>query len=285
MSKILTYLLALTLAMLIVSCKSNNKTKEIAVAKVYDKALYPSDLAGIFPDGVSKSDSLQLLKAHVERWVRRQLMLNRAEKNLTSEQKDVSQQIEDYRSSLLIFKYEQEYVQQRLDTVVSRNEVESFYRSNLDNFTMNENLVKALYIKLPKGNTYNDRIKTLYKSLKEDDIKALDNLAYQVAIKYDYFSDDWVPFTKITKELPATIENQDDFLRRNRTIEMEDDKYIYLVSIREVTFKGQISPLSYEFENIKSIILNKRKQKLISDLEIKIYNDARNHNHFQINIE
>ncbi len=285
MNKPILPFIIIALGCIVLSCQNATNNKEKPIATVSDKALYPSDVAEIFPEKVSKTDSLQLLKAHVERWVRRQLMLNRAEKNLTNEQKDVTQQIEDYRSFLLIFKYEQEYVRQRLDTAISRTEIESFYRSNLDNFVLNDNLVKALYIKLPKENTYNDRIKTLYKSQKEDDIKALDNLAYQVAIKYDYFNDSWVPFARITKELPGAIDNPDEFLKRNRTIEMEDDKFIYLVSIREVSLKGQTSPLHYEIENIKSIILNKRKQKLISDLEIKIYNDARNHNQFQINVE
>jgi hypothetical protein len=280
------FLASSIIAMLFLSgCSNNKQSKEVALAKVFDKALYPTDVEGIFPENISADDSLQLLKAHVDRWIRRQLMLNRAEKNLNNEQKDVSKQIDDYRSFLLIFKYEQEYIRQKLDTNISYSEVEAFYRQNTDNFILNESLIKALYIKLRKDNTYIDRFKNLYRSQKEDDIKALDNLAYQVAIKYDYFNDSWVPFSKISKELPSPIDNIEDLLRRSRYIEMEDDNFVYLVSIRESILKGQVAPLIHEKENIRSIILNKRKQKLISDLEIKIYNDARNHQHFTINIE
>jgi hypothetical protein len=273
------------ISMLLSACSTNNQSKEVALAKVFDKALYPTDVEGIFPENISTDDSLQLLKAHVDRWIRRQLMLSKAEKNLNNDQKDVSKQIDDYRSFLLIFKYEQEYIRQKLDTNISFSEVESFYRQNTDNFILNESLIKALYIKLRKDNTYIDRFKSLYRSQKEDDIKALDNLAYQVAIKYDYFNDSWVPFSKISKELPSSVENVEDLLRRNRYIEMEDENFVYLVNIRESMMKGQVAPLSHEKENIRSIILNKRKQKLISDLEIKIYNDARNHQQFTVNIE
>lgn len=271
--------------LLISGCTGKKQGKEVALAKVFDKVLYPSDVEGIFPENISSDDSLQLLKAHIDRWIRRQLMLNRAEKNLTNDQKDVSKQIDDYRSFLLIFKYEQEYIRQKLDTNISFSEVESFYKQNTDNFILSESLVKALFVKLRKDNTYIDRFKNLYRSQKEDDIKSLDNLAYQVAIKYDYFNDNWVPFSRISKELPSPIDNVEELLRRSKNIEMEDENFVYLVNIRESILKGQVAPLTHERDNIRSIILNKRKQKLISDLEIKIYNDARNHQQFTVNIE
>ena len=90
-----------------------------------------------------------------------------------------------------------------------------------------------------------------------------------------------MPFNEIQRQFPYPLENPDDYLKSKRTIEMEDGNYVYLVNIRGVMFNGQISPLDYERTNIKSIILNKRKQKLISDLENKIYNDALDHKRFQ----
>jgi hypothetical protein len=271
----------LTIAMLTGACKSKNNNSK-PIAKVYDKYLYESDIEGIFPANASKTDSMQILMAYVDRWVRKQLLLNRAERNLTDKQKNVTNQLEDYRSSLLIFKYEQEFIRQKLDTVISNDEVEAFYKENNSNFTLNESIIKALFIKIRLDDPYYERIKGLYKSNKEDDIKTLDNLAYQVAIKYDYFNDKWIPFSRILRELPEPLNNHESFLLNNRSVEMKDDVHAYLVSFRDVIHKGQQSPLIYEKENIQSIILNKRKQKLITDLETKIYIDARNHNHFSV---
>lgn len=255
------------------------------MARVYDKYLYVSDVQNIFNGSMTGADSLQVLKAFVDRWVRKQLMLNRAEKNLSPEQKDVSQQLDDYRSSLLIFKYEQEYIQQRMDTFVSASELEKYYTDNLSNFTLNENVVKALFIKIRKDDTYYERIRMLYRSDKEDDIKTLDNLAYQVAIKYDYFNDMWVPLSRILREFPEPIENVDVILTRSKHIEYEDETFAYLLNVRDIARKGETSPFSYEKNNVRSILLNKRKQRLIMDIEAKIYNDARNHNHFNIYVE
>ncbi|HOP02981.1 MAG TPA: hypothetical protein PL017_00280 [Tenuifilaceae bacterium] len=270
---------------LIWSCIKNQNKEQEPLARVYDKYLYVSDVQNIFNGSMTGADSLQVLKAFVDRWVRKQLMLNRAEKNLSPEQKDVSQQLDDYRSSLLIFKYEQEYIQQRMDTFVSASELEKYYTDNLSNFTLNENVVKALFIKIRKDDTYYERIRMLYRSDKEDDIKTLDNLAYQVAIKYDYFNDMWVPLSRILREFPEPIENVDVILTRSKHIEYEDETFAYLLNVRDIARKGETSPFSYEKNNVRSILLNKRKQRLIMDIEAKIYNDARNHNHFNIYVE
>lgn len=264
------------------SCDVSPKKNGVLVARVHDKSLYLSDVEEIFPENVSPADSIQLLMAYADRWVRKQLLLNKAERNLNVMQKDVAKQIEDYRSSLLIFQYEQEYIRQKLDTIVGDDEIELFYTENSSNFILNESVVKALFIQIPTDSPYFDKIKGLYKSNKEDDIKELDNIAYQVAIKYDYFNDKWLPISRILRELPEPIKDPEAFLLYNRSIEMSDAASTYFVSFRDMMRQGQQSPIEFEKENIKSIIINKRKQNLVMDLESKIYTDARNYNHFNI---
>jgi hypothetical protein len=259
--------------------KKNNNNK--IIARVYNKNLYLTDIKDIFPKDMNSEDSVQILMAYVDRWVRKELLLYRAEKNLTESQQNVSQQLEDYRSSLLVFKYEQEFIRQKLDTVVSFNEIEEFYNENKTNFILDESLVKALFIKIRLDDPYFEKIKSLYKSNKEEDIKELDNLAYQVANKYDYFNDKWIPFSRILREIPEPLNNPEAYLLSNHSIDMNDGTHAFLVSFRDILHKGQQSPLDYEKDNIQSIILNKRKQRLVIDLETKIYNDARNYNHFE----
>ena len=75
-------------------------------------------------------------KDFIEKWVRNQLLLNKAEINLTDEEKNVEQQIENYRSSLLIYAYEQSYLRQNLDTVVTDKEIEDYYKENQSNFIL-----------------------------------------------------------------------------------------------------------------------------------------------------
>lgn len=264
-----------------ISCHKGNGKDKRPLAVVYDSYLYKSDITEIFPQGLTKADSVKILNAYVDQWVRHKLMLRLAENNLSEAQKDVSKQLEDYRSSLLIFKYQQEYILQKLDTSVSQEEIRSFYESNLSNFTLSESLVKALYIKVRKDTPFVNKIKELYKSTRDEDVKTLDNIVYQVADKYDYFGDKWLSFNVLQRQLPYPLEDIDGYLHTSRSIEMEDGNFSYFIYIRSVMFKGQTSPLEYEEANVKSIIINKRKQKLINDLDNNVYNDALDHKKFQ----
>jgi hypothetical protein len=268
------------------SCRflSGNGSEE-PLAKAYGKELYLSQLAEIFPPNITKEDSAQILKNYIEGWVRKQVILQKAEANLTDEQKNVDQLIDDYRSSLLIYKYEQKYLMQKMDTVISEDQLGEFYSSNKDNLILMNSIVKALFIKLRNDSPSLVKVKDIYRSNRDEDIKLLDDLCLQGAAKYDYFGEQWVSFSYVLTEIPYQPDSQEDFLRKNQSLEFKDSLFTYFLNIKDYKLKGELAPLSYERENIKSIILNQRKQILIKDLETKMYNEALNRGQFKVFVQ
>ena len=260
----------------------DTRTREKSLARVFEKNLYPSDIRDIFPSNISPEDSLVILQNYLDKWVKKQLILHKAELNLTEEQKDVRQQIEEYRSSLLIYKYEQNLILQKLDTLISDSEIEAYYTENPSNFNLDRHIVKALFIQLPLDAPDLWRVRQWYRSDREEDFKELESYCFQYGVKYDYFDDLWIPFTTITRALPNEIRNPDSFLRWNRYIEQQDSAYRYMVRLREHSLAGTVAPLPYVDQKIRSIILNKRKVEFIRDLENNIYKDALNKGSFTI---
>jgi len=143
-------------------------------------------------------------------------------------------------------------------------------------------MVKALFIKLRKEAPQNQKIKELYRSNKDEDVKTLDNLAYQAAIKYDFFNDQWIPLSFILKQMPYSPEIDEKEILKKRYIEMEDGDFLYLVSFRDILNQGEIAPMEIVTDELKSIILNSRKQKFIQDIEQKIYDKAGNEGNIDI---
>ena len=276
--KSLTFSL-IVLAGLLVECQ-RPETKR-PVARVFDKYLYESDLQDIFLSNVSKQDSILIAQAYIDKWIQTQLLLKQAEENLTDKEKNVAHQLEDYRASLLIHKYEQEYINQKLDTLVKESEIEQYYDSNKDNFVLSEPIVKALFIKLRKEAPQTPKIKEIYRSKRQEDIQLLDNLAYQAAIYYDFFNDQWIPFSLITRQLPYSIDDINQTFSR-QYIEMEDGSFNYLVSLREVKHQGEIAPLSYITNDLKQLIINSRKQNLINQLERNLFIKAKDDRNYEI---
>ena len=104
---------------LCISCKFFSKDKkpaDHAIAKAYDKYLLDTDLADIIPKGTSLKDSITIIHNYINNWLKQQVVLKKAEDNLTTDQKDVNRKLEEYRNSLITYVYESELIRQKLDT-------------------------------------------------------------------------------------------------------------------------------------------------------------------------
>ena len=248
--------------------------KKDAVARVYGKYLHQEDLQGLVPEDIHGPDSASLVSNFITNWVRQQVILKRAEENLDEEKKDVEKKLEEYRNSLLTYAYERELVAQQLDTAVSMSEIEAFYNSNKSNFELKDNIIKVIYLKLSKKSPKLNQAREWYKSDNPRDRKQLTEYATQYALNYFLDDESWLFFDDLVKEIPIRTYDQEQFLRNNRNIEIEDSSMIYLVSIKGFKIKDSLSPLSFEINNIRNMIINQRKLKLIEQMESKAYEDA-----------
>ena len=196
--------------------------------------------------------------------------------------KNVDKQLENYRSSLLIFKYEQSLIKQKLDTVISMEEIEMYYSDNPANFLLNNNIVKAIFLMVPRDAPDLWDLRRWYRNDTDDNLKKLEAYAFQYAEIYDYFDDDWVDFSEIEKNLPVRIDNPQNLLKYRKYYEVRDSTYFYFLNIKDYKLLGSVAPLSYVIQDIRTIIVNKRKITLVKRLESNIYNDALNRGYFTI---
>lgn len=283
MTKLNRSLILVVIVLLSNACKEKNVNNEdVILAQVHNKQLYQSDLKSLFNPNITNEDSIIIAKNYINDWIKKQLMLQKAEMYLSDESKDIEKQIEDYRSSLLIFKYKQELINQKLDTIVTDEEIENYYNKYSANFILDNNIVKALFLKVSKEAPEIEKVRWWYKSTSTENQSRLEDYCYQYATKFDNFNDKWIPFNNILLETPVNIDDQERFLRYNKYIETEDDLFYYFVKINEYKLKSSVQPLEYAKSKIKSILLNKRKLAFIDELENTVYNEALNHNEFII---
>ena len=262
--------------------KDNNR---IAIAKVKDAYLYEDELTDIVPDGTSTKDSIELLKKYVDNWIREILVVEKAEENLSVEQKNVEKQLQDYRNSLITYAYEKELVKQKLDTTVTNEEVELYYNNNKADFELKDNIIKVMYVKVNKKAPKIDKLKVLYKSDSPKDIEQLADYCNQFAANFYLDGNSWLLFDDLLKEIPLQTYNKELFLQNNRFVEVADSSFNYFLNIKDFKIKNSLSPLAFEKDNIKNIILNKRKLQLINEMKQDVYNDALNTNKIEIYIK
>jgi hypothetical protein len=252
-----------------------NKNKEVPIVKVYDKSLYKSDIAETVPEGVRRQDSFQLSKQYIYQWIKNQLLLRKAELNLTDEEKDVSQEIEDYRTSLLIYKYKDKLIKHKLDTALSRSEILSYYSNNKINFKLQNTIVKAYYVKVPHVYSGIDKLKYWCDTTNTEKIKKLNSYCRQYAIEY-IPNDRWIEIAEINNFLKKETHDLPHNIRKGQIIESKDESFYYLLYIIDKRDKNEIAPLKYVENRIKNILINKNKNKFLRNLEEQIYSNAMN---------
>jgi hypothetical protein len=249
------------------------------IASVYNEQLKKEDIQNLFPKNISKEDSLVLLKSIVTSWATQKLLLKKAEENSTLENnKEINKLVADYRKSLLINNYKERLIKQQLDTVISEEEIGTYYNNNSINFKLNEELVKVKYIHF--GNDVFDKkqIIDLFKSTKPEDLEELEQ--QQLSFKsYQLNDSTWIPLENVLLKTPFSKEK---LLKKTKYLQKEDSLGLYLVAVKDVLLRNQIAPKSYIIPAIKQMILHKRKLELIREIEKIILKDATQNKNFKV---
>jgi hypothetical protein len=256
---------------------------ERVVARVHDHYLYANELSELLPTGASPEDSARMADRYIRSWVRKHLLISEATKKANVNQQELERKVQDYRSSLIIYEYEKQYVTKHLDRAISEQEVRTYYDQNKDNFQLKQNIIRGMYVKVPKKAPKLASIRDFMRLSAAGDREKAKSYAYRFAT--DYMLDDgvWINFDELIMNTPlAGIPNKVQWLKNNKYAESNDEEYIYLLNIQEYKITDEISPLDFVRDHIETIIVNKRKTELASRLEEELYENARKNNAFEV---
>ena len=270
--------LLLFLVLGLFSCNFFKQDTDKLLVTVYGDKLYFSDIQDLISPGLRSEDSLKLVQALCEKWAKEQLLVQKAKINLPLVLQDVQAQVESYENSLLIYSYQKELLNQKLDTIVNDDEIESYYEKNKENFILNDAVVRVNYIKLKKEVPYLWKVQRLFKKEDEESKLSLEDYCYQFADDY-YLDDSWLSVDDIFKVLPDSYTPRN--LRKGKSIEFADDDYYYFLHVKKYISKGSVSPLEMVSNQIHSIIINKRKIDFLKHVEMDLYQNALAKNYVQ----
>jgi hypothetical protein len=201
---------------------------------------------------------------------------------LPEEVQSIEKQVEDYRNSLIIYKYTKKLVEQKLDTNVSEEEVEKYYRTHANDFVLKDDIIKILYLKLEKNARNIGLARNLLRDYKASNYIKLEAIAEDRASNFFLDTSSWILFEDILKEIPLEIYNRSLYLQNNKYVEVEDSIYIYMLRVNAYRVQDGLSPLSFESERIRDLIVNGRKMLMIEQMKESIYKEAIENNKIKI---
>ncbi len=278
------YSIFILLLVVIVSCqKFGDQLKKETIARVNETYLYKDDIKDLVPKNTTKQDSINIVNNYINTWATRQLFIDQAKRNLTEgELKEFDDLVESYQSTLYINAYKNAVINKSINMEVTEQDLESYYNQNLENFNLNEELVKLRYLHLPPG--YGNIVATQRQlnRFNEEDIEEL-RTKKEEYLAFSLNDSAWIRFDQVLNRI-RILKKQDKskLLRSGKYMQLRDSTGIYMVKVKDVLKRKEIAPLEYIKPTIRQIIINKRKLELIKKIEKDITRDAVENKQFEV---
>lgn len=248
---------------------------ETTLAKVDKRELKLSDVESVVPQGVVGEDSVALVKAYIDRWVRKQLKLREAEQLFSEAEADIDRKVEEYRQDLLIRKLDRQQVDRNIDTLFSPRDIEAYYSAHKTDFRLDRPLVKGRIVRFGEGYRQALRLKTLMASKTESNQQDFTDLCLKNEFTVTDFREQWVDFPEFLSYLPAVqSQNHDPMLATTAVQEMRDSKSHYYFQIEQVCREGEPVPIERLTATIRRILFNQRQGEIIRRHEEELYQRA-----------
>ncbi len=275
----LNLLLLLIVAGAVQSCDNfslYNEDSSAVVATVGEESLTEAMLIDMYSADIV-DDTTTLRSDAINRWVISELKKITAQSALESgsiSSVDIDRMVESYRESLLIHSLEAQYLQENLDTTFTAAQIKEYYNANPSAFRLAGPLVRAIVVRLPEGLRQSKSLSDRF--LEGDEEQLLEFI--DICAKNDYKVVDlrgsWVEFSTVLGHIPFRRTAFDDFLKMNRTYEVTDEEYKYLLRIEGYLPTGSQSPIERETETIKKILKNRRRADAVKQLDDSLLRSA-----------
>jgi hypothetical protein len=268
------------LVCLLFSCREKplkGEGMEEIVARVGTYTLLRREMMELLPKRLSETDSALVSAGVVKRWVKDVLVYEAALKNIGADEQEVLRMVEDYRRSLIRYRYQERLIQEKLSTEVGEGEKVAFYEENCKEFPLSESIIRGVFLKIPLDAPGLQEIKRLYRNESEQSLEEIEKYSMQNAILYEYFYDRWQSFEDVVRNIPVQVKNADAFLAVNRSLEVSDNLYCYLLHVSEYLPSGATAPYDFVSDRITMMLINRRKAQFLRDFEDELYETAISH--------
>ena len=253
------YIPLIILIFLFTNCgKKENKNNYIA--RVGESYLSKDKFINILErKTLSKRINPNTLKSVVTKWVKDEIIYQKAKKEHFDKDENIHKRVEEYYRSLVIDEYLKNHFQSTV--TISNKEIKHFYNTNKENYLLDKEAIKISHVFVEDYNDANI-IKSIMESININDKKELHN-------KYNFE-------TKIIKKGEVVKDINTELFERStsRIIGPISSNYgFHIIEILKRYKKGEYLPLSFVRDDIYEKIMqqkNKSEYIMFSDSIISI---------------
>lgn len=222
--------------------------------------------------GLSPEDSARVAETYIQQWATDLIEYDKAK---DTPDKDIERLVEDYRHSLYIDKYERHLITQRMPKLVEDSLIEQFYNTHSQQLLLREAILRGVLVVVPNGVPDLDKLRKWMQDPKqEENIEGIEKFAYQYAVGYELFIDEWKSINQVIVLMPLGSEDLQKLLKQKKQIELQDSVNTYILQVTESYRRGEKMPIDFATPDIEKIILNQRQVQFIKDERNALYKQA-----------
>ena len=269
--------LAAIFCLALVVLASCHRKEDPVVAQVYQYKLYASEIRTAMPEGLSQDDSLVLVRDFIDSWVKEKLVLHEAEKKLSPREKNFDKEMSDYRNALIINKYyDKLWMGDTADNSISEQEISAFARSLDSRYTVEKEIVRVNYVKMPTSSVELPQVKAiLFDENRRKEEK--ESLVAMLGDTIEYLLDDdaWLYLDDLQNEVSFEIDAQKAAERGNVLhIEKAVGDQTVLLAILDYRSQRSVNETKEERAAAGMLLMNQRKAQFINQYVQELYDKA-----------
>ncbi|MDR2962206.1 MAG: hypothetical protein LBU90_00970 [Bacteroidales bacterium] len=267
-----------SLSVLLSACSNTANSDSDIVARFGNEHLYKSEIETLIPAYATAEDSVNFIRDYIRLWGMNRALYAIAQHNVAFQSNDIEKQVEQFRADLYISKYEDLFAQQKLDTIITITQLDTYYATHKQEFILQFDVVKPFFAVLPKQYV-TQKLRQSFTANNVDNLDHLIDLTYQHSTKF-YLGDKWVNLDQLKEELPTQVNTQDLLNPRGIIIDFEND--VYFIKISNYIQAGKSAPRDMVYEKIAANLLYKRRIEVLNTMRTKVYQDALRKNELEL---
>lgn len=274
MKRISSAIVVMTLSIM-AACSSGRPeavSEEDILVSVGDSDLYLHDVERMIPFGLTPEDSTEMFRRIVESWVETRVLEDVAKENVIDLSR-IDKRTQIYRNRLIV----EEYLRKmgaNAPSEVSPSAAEEYYAQYGDSMILDRPLVKGIFLRTSERDPEIENIRRWVASGLPEDIDLLEKRGLREATGYEYFSDRWVEWDDVARQIPLRVESPDSFLRENPDFETTHGGSVYILHVTDYVPSGKVMPKEFAMKRISEILSDRRKGEYLKNLKRSIYNKA-----------
>jgi len=253
---------------------SDDTIENKVVVSAFGKNLLLDSLCSRIPDELSFEDSTLLGERIIEGWVRENVLLAQAEKNINEFSSAFESSIKSYRNALLVTQFEREFIASRVDTKVQDEEIEKFHSDYPELFQLKEHVLRAVFFEINTEEDMLDSARIWLTTADSSSVPKLEQWSIERGAHFALDVDYWWLLSDLLQTVPMQVYRIEDQLRDRRLIEFTDGDSRYLLRILEHRLKDLPSPISIARKRIVDLIIQERRRSILENLRDDLVSDA-----------